>query len=347
MPLTVVIGGQFGSEGKGKIAHFWARETKAKVAVRVGGPNSGHTVIDSTGTPLILKQLPTAAILPDVVCLLAAGSYIKPDILFAEVERTRISADRLIIDPNAVVITEQEETQEQAGSLRRAIGSTLSGTGAAVHNRISRTGSATLANADDRLREFVKPISPFLRRCLDLNQRVIIEGTQGFGLSLLHSPYYPCVTSRDTSAAAFVSEAGLSPLDVDQVVMVLRAFPIRVSGNSGKLPEEVDWATISEESGSATPIIEYTSVTRAIRRVARFHPDIVREAITVNRPTHIVLNHVDYIDASCCGSDSLTRKASRFVEQVEYLIGSQVDYIGLGPASLVKRSRARSIAKLA
>jgi len=62
---------------------------------------------------------------------------------------------------------------------------------------------------------------------------VIIEGTQGFGLSLLHAADYPYVTSRDTTAAAFVSEAGLSPLDVDDIVLVLRAFPIRVGGNSG------------------------------------------------------------------------------------------------------------------
>lgn len=347
MPVTVVIGGQFGSEGKGKAAHFLARETKAKIAIRVGGPNSGHTVIDPSGAPLILRQLPTAAILPDVVCVLGAGSYIKQDILLSEIERTRLTADRLVIDPNAVVITEREEIQEQSGPLRRAIGSTLSGTGAAVHARISRGEEVRLAKSDERLREFVKPVTPFLRRSLDLNQRVIIEGTQGFGLSLLHSRYYPFVTSRDTSAAAFVSEAGLSPLDVDEVVMVLRAFPIRVGGNSGEIPEEIDWATVTEESGSAAPIIEYTSVTKAVRRVARFHPDIVREAIMVNRPTHIILNHVDYIDASCCPVNSLTPKASRFVEQVEDLIGARIDYVGFGPSSVVARTKAKSIARLA
>ena len=47
MPVSVVIGGQYGSEGKGKIAHWLAREQAASFAVRVGGPNSGHTVVSN------------------------------------------------------------------------------------------------------------------------------------------------------------------------------------------------------------------------------------------------------------------------------------------------------------
>jgi len=66
MPVSIVVGGQYGSEGKGKVAHFFAREMKASFAVRCGGPNSGHTVIDEQGNARIFQQLPTAAILPDV-----------------------------------------------------------------------------------------------------------------------------------------------------------------------------------------------------------------------------------------------------------------------------------------
>jgi adenylosuccinate synthase len=85
MPVTVVVGGQFGGEGKGKVAHFLAREMNARIAIRVGGTNSGHTIIDPhTNQPLILRQLPTAAILSDVTCVLGAGSYINPDILLKE-----------------------------------------------------------------------------------------------------------------------------------------------------------------------------------------------------------------------------------------------------------------------
>jgi adenylosuccinate synthase len=170
-----------------------------------------------------------------------------------------------------------------------------------------------------------------------------MEGTQGFGLSLLHSPSYPYVTSRDTTAAAFVSEMGLSPLDVDEVVMVLRAFPIRVSGNSGPLPYETDWTTITRDSGSPISILEHTSVTHRVRRVARFDPEIVRSAIAVNAPTHLVLNHIDYIDFECRKLNALSERALDFIESVERLVGAQIDYVGCSPSSIITRKYFSSV----
>jgi adenylosuccinate synthase len=105
MPVTVVVGGQFGSEGKGKVAHYLAKEMNASVAIRCGGPNSGHTVIDSDGNPIVFQQLPTASILPDISIVLCAGMYIDLDILYKEIEIAKLSQDRLLIDPNAVIIT--------------------------------------------------------------------------------------------------------------------------------------------------------------------------------------------------------------------------------------------------
>lgn len=338
MPVTVVVGGQFGSEGKGKVAHFFAKEQKATVAIRVGGTNSGHTVIDPSGAPLVFRQLPTAALLPHVTCVLGAGSYIDLDILFDEIARVGLSEDRLLIDPHAMLITEQERLEEQNSQLRESIGSTLSGTGAAVRRRIERTASVRLAKHEDRLHQFVKPVVPFLRDRLAQEERIIVEGTQGFGLSLLHAIDYPYVTSRDTTAAAFTAEAGLSPLDVDEVILVIRAFPIRVGGKSGHLPHEIDWPTISSESGSTVPLIEHTSVTRSVRRVGRFDSEVVRQAIMVNRPTCIVLNHLDYVDFSCRDSNVLSKKASCFVDEVKSWIGASIDYLGFGPSSLVKRA---------
>jgi adenylosuccinate synthase len=337
MPVTVIVGGQYGSEGKGKVAHWLARERLASVAVRTGGPNAGHTVEDVPDHPVVLRQLPTAAFLPDVMCVLGPGSYIDPELLLEEVSKTGLSADRLLIDPNATVITEDDKARERNSTLRASIGSTQSGTGAAVIKRIERRASTELAKDDVRLSQFIAPVAPFLRSQLSSGKRIVLEGTQGFGLSLLHSPIYPYVTSRDTTAAAFVSEAGLSPVDVDEVVLVLRAFPIRVSGNSGPLPNEVDWETVTKESGSQTPIIEYTSVTQRVRRVARFDPEIVRAAIEVNAPTHIVLNHLDYIDYECHERNSPTEKVSQFVEKLELLVGSQIDYLGFSPSSLILR----------
>jgi len=332
MPVTVVVGGQFGGEGKGKVAHYLAREMEAKAAVRVGGSNSGHTVIDPAGNALILRQLPTPSILPDVTCVLGAGSYIDVDILFDEIDHTRLSTDRLYIDPNAVVVTEYEISEEKNGSLRSSIGSTQSGTGAAVCRRIGRDGTARLAKDDGRLKQFVQPVVPYMRDLLSKGERIIIEGTQGFGLSLLHSPYYPYATSRDTSAAAFVSEAGLSPLDVDDIVLVIRTYPIRVGGNSGPLPNEIDWSTVSLDSKSGKNLCEFTSVTKTIRRIARFDPEIVTNAILVNQPTRIILNHLDYL-----GEIEKLHVMEEHLQIIEKSIAMNITLIGMSNNSLLCR----------
>ncbi|PXW88879.1 adenylosuccinate synthase [Nitrosomonas sp. Nm84] len=334
MPVTVIVGGQFGSEGKGKVAHFFARAMGASVAIRVGGPNSGHTVISEKG-PIIFKQLPTAAILSDVICVLPAGSYLSPAILFEEMRLANLAPSHLLIDPNAVVITHDNLEEEKNSKLGSAIGSTLSGTGAAVSARINRLGNVRLAREDESLKPFVRPVTPFLRERLNKNERIIVEGTQGFGLSVLHAQDYPFATSRDTTAAGFVAEAGLSPLDVDDIILVIRAFPIRVAGNSGPLPNEFSWKELTTESGSNSPIIEYTSVTKNMRRVARFDPEIVRQAIMYNRPTRIVLNHLDYIDVKNTAFQNYTPETFSLLRHFEEEIGCRIAYAGFSSDHLI------------
>ena len=178
---------------------------------------------------------------------------------------------------------------------------------------------------------------------LEQRRRIVIEGTQGFGLSVLHSPYYPFTTSRDTTAASFVSEAGLSPMDVDDIALVIRAFPIRVGGNSGPLPKEVSWDVITKESGSPFSIVEYTSVTHRERRVARFDSEVVKQAIACNHPTQIVLNHVDYIDAQCAATELLSTKALKFVREVERSVDRTMTHIGLGPDIIINHETIETL----
>lgn len=329
MPISIVVGGQYGSEGKGKIAHFVASTSATRAAVRVGGPNSGHTVYAGGGEKYIFQHLPTAAILPNVTCVLATGSYIDVPRLLNEVALVGLPFGRLKVDPHAVVITEQDCVDEHLVGLRADIGSTLTGTGAAVMNRISRTRPVRFAKDEPRLRPFLADTKEVLSRMLDAGDRVVIEGTQGYGLSVLHTPHYPYATSRDTTAAGFLSEVGLSPLDVDDVVMVVRAFPIRVPGNSGPLANEISWEQVTAESGADQPISEITSVTKSIRRVARFDHEIVRSAIRANRPTRLVLNHLDYIDRQGKASGLLTGSQIRALEVIERAIDRVVDYVGL------------------
>lgn len=345
MPVSVIVGGQYGSEGKGKAAKYFAERLGASIAVRVGGPNSGHTAIDRTGKAHIFRHLPTAALLPDVRLVLPAGSYIVPEIILREISEVNLDKERLIIDPNAMVVTSEDIASEKRGRLNDLIGSTGSGTGAAVMRRVSRHPSVSLAKNDARLEEFVRPTSPLLRKALSQDERVIIEGTQGFGLSLLHSPHYPFATSRDTTAASFVAETGLSPLDVDDVILVIRAFPIRVGGNSGPLENETEWSQISSFSGSDHEIIEYTSVTNKVRRVGLFDADIVKRAIQSNTPTRIVLNHIDYVDGNCGTSMPLTKTALVFITDVEGSIEASIGYIGVSPKDIVEMGVSSSARK--
>lgn len=335
MPISIVVGGQFGSEGKGKVAHYLARDLDAAAAVRVGGPNSGHTVVTASGTSLVFRQLPTAAILDSPICIIAAGCYVDVEVLLAEVTVARLPPERLFVDPNAMVISKDDLRSESDSALRERIGSTLTGTGAAVSRRIARAASTALARDEPRLGPYVRPVMPVLRDLLDRGRRVIVEGTQGFGLSLLHSKEYPFVTSRDTTAAGCLSEVGMSPLDVDDVVLVIRAFPIRVPGNSGRLPKEIDWHTVTAESGAEKDLVEYTSVTRGVRRIARFDAEIVLQAIQANRPTRIVVNHLDYVDWESGKRGVPTERVTTFARALSSRIQREVDYYGLSPSVVV------------
>jgi adenylosuccinate synthase len=335
MAVSIVVGGQFGSEGKGKVAQHLTRARRAAAVVRVGGTNSGHTSLGAGDELRVLRQLPTAALEPDVLCVLGAGSYIDVGLLLAEIADVGLPAERLAIDPNAMLITAADREAERQSGLVERIGSTCSGTGAAVARRIARGSAEDLAQAAPELAPYLRPTRELMRDLVARGERVIVEGTQGFGLSLLHTPHFPKATSRDTTAAGALAEAGLSPLDVDEVVLVLRAFPIRVAGDSGPFgAPEIDWETVACEGGHEVPLAEHTSVTRRLRRIARFDPLLVRAAIAVNNPSLVVLNHVDYVDAEGRGG-WLTARGRSFVDEVSASIGRGVDYVGLGPDLLV------------
>lgn len=332
MGLTVVIGGQFGSEGKGKVALHFSRELGVKYSVKVGGTNAGHTVIAPNGKAMVFRVLPAAMVLPTTMCVLAAGCYFDPSILFKEMQALDLEPARVLIHPNAGIITEECKSKERASGLVEAIASTGSGTGYATYKRIMRDNFVRACDLSE-LSSFICDTSVSLRKALASDEEILIEGTQGYGLSLLHTPYYPCCTSRDTTATSFVAESGLSPLDVTRIVMVLRTYPIRVGGNSGPLPREVDWDYVTREARSKTPIIEHTSVTHHVRRVAKFDPDIVRQANRVNLPNIVVLNFLDYIwDVE---PEVIGVNRRNFIDQVQETTGVKITHVGFGPDSVV------------
>jgi adenylosuccinate synthase len=332
MPSTIVVGGQYGSEGKGKIVALCAELRKEPWVVRCGGPNSGHTVCIN-GEPQVLRQVPAAAGHQNSLLLLSAGCVIDEDLLLWEADRLALPRERLIVDPRAVLVSAADREAERG--IVASIGSTGSGTGEALIRRMSRAAGVALAGASERLRERtrVESVAPLLHRYLDRGGEVIIEGTQGFGLSLLHGPDYPYVTSRDTSAAAFVSEVGLSPRQVDEIVMVIRTWPIRVGGPSGDLPQEVSWEEVQRVSGAPEVFPEYTSVTNRLRRVARFDLAAVKRACDYNRPTQLAVMGIDRLDYQNYRAGSwlgLTPVAQAFVCSLEKECHVRVGWVGTG-----------------
>lgn len=343
MPVSVVVGGQYGSEGKGKVAlSIVRRDPTACVVVRPGGTNSGHTGYTSNGRRIVLRQIPAAAIDGNVQVVLPAGSYIDVNLLLREIAEVGLTISQVKIDPRAHVIRKEHIDWESQSGLLNTIGSTGSGTGAAVLSRLARCSPqlphATLASEVPELLPFLCDAALLLGDALTQGSRIVVEGTQGFGLSPIHGDAWPKSTSRDTTASAFLSEAGLSPLHVDEVVLVIRSHPIRVAGDSGPLLNETSWANIAAAAGGPRVLSEVTSVTRRLRRVGLFDAEIVRRAIAVNGASRIVLNHLDHVDWAA--RECITPKARQFIHSVEQAIGMQVAEVGVDPVGVLRVSES-------
>lgn len=330
--MVVVCGGQFGGEGKGKFAAYLSLVENAKLAVRVGGPNSGRRFYYN-GQTIVLRCIPAGVVNPRTRLLLAPGTYIDLSVLHDEIERYNIKPERLGIDRNAVIIEPEYRLLEKEIGLDALCSSTLSGTGYAVAMKALRI--AKLAKDVKELKPFITDVSEEVNNAVDKGENVIIEGTQGIGLSVHHSPYYPYTTSRDTSCSGIISEVGLSPKVVDYIVLCVRTFPIRVEGNSGPLPREITWEDVRVRSKYPYEIVERTSATNRARRVAEFDEEIVKRAVMINRPDYIAVHGIDYLNYNNRGRtriDELDENALVFLKRLEEITNTCIGLISTGPA---------------
>ncbi len=339
MSVWVVVGGQYGSEGKGKISAYLTLHENIDICVRCGGPNSGHCFVDNSGELRVLRQVPTGYIRPATRLLIPSGGLVDLEVLRSELDHLELGPDRVGVDFRTMIIEDRDRKAEADLGLRQRLSSTLCGVGSAVARRVLRGDDVLLAEGaagrSSWLRSYLTDVSAEVNSAVDRNKNVLIEGTQGLGLSLYHSESYPKTTSRDTSAAGCLSECGISPRLVTDIVLVLRTFPIRVAGQqAGPMFEEIDWDTVQRESRYPHKVAEYTTVTGRLRRVGRFDFELARRAAGVNRPTEIALNFLDYVSfenrtAKCL--DELTDKASDMIAKVEDRLDLKVGYVGIGP----------------
>lgn len=253
-PIIIIQGGQWGSEAKGTIAAYYCLTRNIDFAVRTGAINAGHTV-EYEGKRYAMQQLPTGWVNPHTKLVIGAGAYIHPETLLREIEMINEAMpeadilDRLIIDYRCGVHTEEAEIESKKANRHHRMGATGKGCSEAVVEKIRNR------NAGYRLFKEVweatdgynfADTSQILNSEYDRGAKILIEGTQGTHLDLHLGPY-PFTTSRMTSAANWVAECGLAPGLNYETVLVVRTFPIRVAGNSGPMPGEIEWSDLANE----------------------------------------------------------------------------------------------------
>lgn len=360
--VVALIGGQYGSEGKGAIAHYLANEFN--VHVRSGGPNAGHT-FSWLGKKWPMQQVPCGWTNPDAALILTAGALVSIEVLAREVaaiEAWETAAvadhaiprrpnirDRLLVDAVAGVISSGHRDQAGGvhGDAHRRYGSTGEGVGVA---RIAR-----LERFPDRFQRFKDVVHPWWLQqvCAGNTARhlntlaeydrnaILLEGTQGVGLSVVHGDW-PYTTNHDTGAAQMLADAGLAPNRLTNTILVLRTFPIRVSGNSGPLHDELTWQQMAEMTESPG-LCEYTTVTKLPRRIGRWDWSLAEKGVDLNGPDGLALTFLDYLFPTCKGIDTWAELCDRvppaaaWVNEVESRLGVRAWFVCTGPDIVIDR----------
>jgi len=337
MSSLVVVGTQWGDEGKGKVVDSLAQSARMVVRFQ-GGPNAGHTVWVK-GKQTILHQVPSGILTPGVTCVIGCGCVIDPYVLseeLAALRRMKVSAGgRLVIDFRCHMILPYHREldaaiEEQAGVKR--IGTTKKGIGPAYSDKFGRVGiraadllseetfndkvkrNAAAANfllmekykadpvsakklAADYWR-ITRPLARFIsdgslavEQALAKGERVMFEGAQGVHLDV-DLGTYPYVTTSSTGAWGVAPGAGVSPLWLDEVAGVCKAYTTRVG--DGPFPTELVGAEgerLRQLGG------EYGATTGRARRCGWFDAGVVRASVRYNKLTALVVTKLDVLDS--------------------------------------------------
>lgn len=344
--VIIVIDGQAGSCGKGKICGYLATKDNIKMATNNWSSNAGHSYVDDNDNKIVVSHLPMSILNENCELLLNAGSIITTEILIDEIRKySSILKDRKIyIHPRAMIIKEKHRETE-----KRIIksGSTFKGCGAALAEKAMRvSGIELVKDYYDKFPDDVKEkivitdTSPMINDCKD---EILVEGAQGQDLDINYGLDYPNVTSRMCSASQLIADAGISPFKVKDIIMIIRPYPIRISNKtnigediySGDYAgsKEISWKEVKKRCNSDDDIEEYTTVTKKVRRVFEMNWDRLKYNVMINRPTQIVLNFAQYIDYSsyrCNNYEDLSDKIKELKKRIEDLTGVPVTMIGTG-----------------
>jgi adenylosuccinate synthase len=334
MPATVIVGLQWGDEGKGKTTDFLAEQVALAVRYQ-GGDNAGHTIV--LGEEVFkLRLVPSGVLYPHITSVIANGVVVNPATLIGELDglaargidtsRVRVSRSCHVIMPYHVALDRSMETRlgdEKVGTTGRGIGPTYADRALRIGIRMEdlideaalrRKLALTLPDKNDllvrryglepfdldrlvtdalawgdRLRPHLADTTWLVQDALRRGDHVLLEGAQGTLLDLDHGSY-PFVTSSNPIAGGACTGGGIGPLQVDEVIGVMKAYSTRVG--SGPYPTE-----LHDEIGRgiAERGHEFGTVTGRPRRVGWFDAVPLRYAVQVNSVSSIMLNKLDIL----------------------------------------------------
>lgn len=311
----VVVGAQWGDEGKGKIVDFLAED--ADLIVRFsGGANAGHTIVTGDVT-YKLHLVPSGIIYPDKKVILGTGMVIDPSALFSELATIKEQGvdwhGRIYISDRAHLVLPRyrDEDVELDKNRRNPIGTTGRGIGVTYAHKAHRDGirvgdlynEKIYASLEDGDREYLDEYRELMREMvIDLcsfmaenkDKKTLFEGAQGVLLDL-DVGTYPFVSSGYSQAAGAAMGGGIGPRAIDGVMGVFKAYSTRV-GN-GPFPSEFD----TEREGELENYIretgrEYGVTTGRPRRCGYLDLPALKYACRVNSLDSLVLTHLDVYD---------------------------------------------------
>ncbi len=329
MPATVIVGAQWGDEGKGKIVDLLAQSSEF-VCRYQGGPNAGHTIV-SGGETFKLHHVPSGILYEGKISVIGAGCVVDPQLLVEEIdalEARGVSTEGLRLSGNAHLIMPWHVAIDSASERRLGrlqIGTTRRGIGPAYADKAARLGirvqdvldpkilrqkfetalaeknrlleeplvAGDLADRMEecaaRLRPYVADTSLLVERALKAGQKVLLEGAQGTLLDLDHGTY-PFVTSSNPVAGAAATGIGIGPTRIESVLGVAKAYVTRVG--EGPFPTEIegpDQARVRELGE------EYGTTTGRERRCGWLDLVGLRFAARVNGMTSLALTKLDVL----------------------------------------------------
>jgi adenylosuccinate synthase len=328
MKRFVIVGTQWGDEGKGKITDFLAQ--KADVVVRFqGGNNAGHTVVFNQ-KKYSLHLLPSGILNPEIMNVLANGMVINPKALVEEL--SNLKDYQLIISNRAHVVlpyhleldkaNESSKGEDKIGTTHKGIGPTYSDKAARIGMRMSTFVSKKrmpqllkslieeknielkkyqmeelsykkvlneYQHYADIIRPFVKDTSVFLNESIEDDMIILFEGAQGVMLCLDHGTY-PYVTSSSPTAASVPLNAGIAPWLIDGAIGVTKAYTTRVG--EGPFPSEIhgDLANLIREVGH-----EFGTTTGRPRRIGWLDTVVLRHSKRVSGLTYLAVTLLDVL----------------------------------------------------